>query len=439
MRKFTYLWLGYLIAEIGDRMAWFAITLWVWDQTGLATALTLTGFFYQLPRIFTALFAGILVDRTSRKRLLLLSKLVAALCTLALLGLYLAGQLAIWHLYVTILINGGFSRFGSIAYRASIKMLVRPDQYVRANSMDTAMGYASSIVAPPLAGLLYPMIQLGGLWCIELATAAVCLTVIALLHIPQPPPEDIPVEKATSPIAAVWKEISFGYRQLLGSSGLRSLLLVTTLFHATLRLSDVIYDPFILARTNGSSEALAAVSSMAGIGGVTSAVLISLWGGPKRRVSGMLTGFIGAGLAKIVFGLGQSLRIWLPAQFFSSMSFPLILGSEMSLWSLATPAAVQGRVFASHILTYDLVSVPITFIAGPLSDTVFEPAMQSSAAMQAVFGPIVGTGPGAGMALLFSGSAMICFLVGALSWRLPRLRGLEEEEKQPIISGKADC
>lgn len=73
LRKFTTLWLGYLIAEVGDRMAWFSITLWVWDQTGLATALTLTGFFYQLPRIFTALFAGILVDRTSRKRLLLLS------------------------------------------------------------------------------------------------------------------------------------------------------------------------------------------------------------------------------------------------------------------------------------------------------------------------------------------------------------------------------
>ncbi|NEP19132.1 MAG: MFS transporter [Leptolyngbya sp. SIO4C1] len=38
LRKFTLLWLGYLITEIGDRMARFAITLWVWDQTGLATS-----------------------------------------------------------------------------------------------------------------------------------------------------------------------------------------------------------------------------------------------------------------------------------------------------------------------------------------------------------------------------------------------------------------
>lgn len=69
-----------------------------------------------------------------------MTKAIAAITTLLLLGLFLAGQLAIWHLYVTIFINGGFSRFGAIAYRASIKMLVRPEQYVRANSMDTAMG-----------------------------------------------------------------------------------------------------------------------------------------------------------------------------------------------------------------------------------------------------------------------------------------------------------
>ncbi|MEM9008173.1 MAG: hypothetical protein AAGE59_32275 [Cyanobacteria bacterium P01_F01_bin.86] len=93
----------------------------------------------------------------------------------------------------------------------------------------------------------------------------------------------------------------------------------------------------------------------------------------------------------------------------------------MALWTLATPAAVQGRVFASHILTYDLVSVPITFMADPLSDRVFEPAMQSAAVMQGVFVPIVGAGPGSGMMLLFSGSAIICLMVGILSWRLPAL------------------
>jgi MFS family permease len=406
-------------------MADFAITLWVWNQTGSATALTLTGFFYQLPRLFTSLFAGILVDRISRKYLMILSEVVTAISTLVLLGLYLSGQLAIWHLYVAFCINGGFEKFWQLSYRASLTLLVKPEDYTRANSMNTAIGYTSSIVAPALAGVLYPIIGLGGIWSINLVTFAVAITIIALLQIPQPPPEESPPKQPFSRFAAVWQEVSFGFRYLLGSPGLRSLLLVTTLFWATLRLNDLIYDPMILARTDGSSDVLAAVSSLAGIGGVTSAILVSFWGGPKQRVSGMLAGFIGAGLAKTVFGLGQSLQVWLPAQFFSSMSFPLIESSEMALWNLATPAALQGRVFAAHFLTYDLVSALIALIAGPLSDRVFEPAMQSSAVMQAVFGAIVGTEPGSGMALLFVGSAIGLVGIGVLSWRAPQLRALE--------------
>ncbi|MEL7226356.1 MAG: MFS transporter, partial [Cyanobacteria bacterium J06576_12] len=154
----------------------------------------------------------------------------------------------------------------------------------------------------------------------------------------------------------------------------------------------------------------------------TSAILVSVWGGPKHKVSGLLAGFMGVGLAKTVFGLGQNLSVWLPAQFFSSMSFPLIESSEMALWMLATPAAVQGRVFAAHFLTYELVTTPIAFIAGPLSDRILDPAMQSSRLMQTVFGPLVGTGPGSGMALLFAGSAIIAILIGACTWQWSTLR-----------------
>lgn len=428
LRKFTILWLAHLISVIGTHMADFAITLWVWDQTGSATALTLWGFFYQLPRLFTSLFAGILVDRASRKYLMMLSEAVAATMTLVLLGLYLAGQLAIWHLYVAFCVVGGFEKFWEIAYRASLTLLVKPENYTRANSMNTAVGYISAIAAPAIAGVLYPIIGLGGIWPINLATFAISITVIALLKIPQPPPAEDLTQKTTSRIVVAWQEMTFGFRYLLNSTGLRALLIVTTLFHATLRLTNLIYDPMILARTDGSSEALAAVSSIAGIGGVTSAVLVSLWGGPQRRVSGMLAGFMGAGIAKTVFGLGQSLSVWLPAQFFSSTSFPLMMSSEMALWTLATPAAVQGRVFAAHFLTYEIASLPIALIAGPLSDRVFEPAMQSSRLLQMVFGPIVGTGPGSGIALLYTMGAIICLLVGVLSWRLPQLRRLEKIE-----------
>ncbi|WP_225889340.1 hypothetical protein [Halomicronema hongdechloris] len=104
-------------------------------------------------------------------------------------------------------------------------------------------------------------------------------------------------------------------------------MLISVLFKFFHDLGGAIYDPMILARTNGSATVLASTASAAGIGGVTGAILLSAWGGPKRRVTGMLAGFIGAGVSKTVFGLGRSPAVWLPAQVCSSLNFPL-LGSS---------------------------------------------------------------------------------------------------------------
>ncbi len=112
----------------------------------------------------------------------------------------------------------------------------------------------------------------------------------------------------------------------------------------------------ILARSDNNSKVLGAISSAAGIGGVTGAVVLSAWGGTKRRVNGMLAGFMGAGVAKTVFGLGQNLTVWLPAQFCSSLNFPLLGSSETALWMETVPPELQGRVFAANSLVLQSVS-----------------------------------------------------------------------------------
>ena len=157
----------------------------------------------------------------------------------------------------------------------------------------------------------------------------------------------------------------------------------------------------ILARSDNNSQVLGAIFSAAGIGGVTGAVVLSAWGGTKRRVNGMLAGFMGAGVAKTIFGLGRSLTVWLPAQFCSSLNFPLLGSSETALWMEATPPELQGRVFAANSLVLQLVSAIATLIAGPLSDRVLEPAMQSETILSSLFAPIFGNSSGAGMALLY--------------------------------------
>ncbi|BAU65703.1 major facilitator family transporter [Stanieria sp. NIES-3757] len=433
MRQFILIWFGQLVSTIGSYMTDFALTLWAWQMTGSATALALIGFFSQLPRIFIALFAGIIVDRVNRKYLMMLGDAIAACATVMILILHLTGQLAIWHLYVAASINGGFGQIQQLAYSTSITTLVSPQNYTRANSMNSAVHYGSNIIAPALAGVLYPIIGLEGILPIDLVTFIIAINTLLWIRIPQPQETDQQLTQARSEeeklgrLKLWWQEITFGIRYIWQRSSLRTLLIITTLFWFAHDLGATIDDTMILARSNSNSQVLSAILSIAGIGGVTGAVVLTAWGGTKRRIDGMLAGFMGAGIAKTVFGWGQSLNVWLPAQFFSSINFPLLGSSETALWMEIIPPNLQGRVFAANSLVLELVSASATLIAGFLSDRFLEPAMQSQSLLNSLFAPIFGTGRGAGMALLYVFTAIAMFLVGVIGYRLPQLRRLTKQ------------
>ena len=330
-------------------------------------------------------------------------------------------------MYLAASINGGFSQIQQLAYSTSITLLVSPLNYTRANSMNSIVHYGSDIIAPAIAGVLYPMIGLGGILPIDLATFIVAISTLIWIRIPQPNEGRRGMEGAegANKLNVFWKEVTFGIRYIWRRDGLRTFLIITALFWFVHDLTEAIYEPMILARSNNNSQILGIIFSAAGVGGVTGAVLLSAWGGTKRRVNSMLAGFMGAGVAKIIFGLGQSTTIWLPAQFCSSLNFPLMGSSEKALWMEATLPKLQGRVFAANSLVIELVSAIATLIAGPLCDRVLEPAMQSKTILSSLFTPIFGNGAGAGMTLLYVVCAIAIFTVGAIGFRLPQLHQLE--------------
>ena len=391
-------------------MTGFALVLWAWQITGSATALSLVGFFYELPQIPISLFAGLLVDRFNRKRLMMLGDAIAALSTLVIALLYLTDSLQIWHIYSSAAINGGFGQIQRLAYQTSISSIVSPAQYTRANSMNAVVHYGSAIVAPALAGFLYPLVGLLGILSADLVTFGIAVATLLFLHIPQPPP--------TEKTGSVIHQLTFGLRHVWTRRDLRGLILVTALFWFFHDLGDAIYDPMILARTNGDARVLASTATAAGIGGVTGAIVLSAWGGPKQRMHGLLIGFMGAGLSKVVFGLGRSPLIWLPTQFCSSLNFPLLGSSETALWMEASQPKIQGRVFAANDLVIQLVSASAALLAGPLADWVLEPAMASSAMQTHLLRYIFGTGTGAGSSVLYVLCAIAMLLTGIVSLSL---------------------
>jgi len=418
MQKFLQLWLGQAASMIGSAMSAFALTIWIWESTSQVTALALLSFFIQLPRILLAPVAGIIVDRCNRKFLMAIGDAVSALLTLAILLLYISQNLQLWHLYVAGAVNGIFDQIQKLAYSAVISTMMPEKHYSRASSLSFLASYGASIIAPTLAGILYSVIGLSGIFTIDLATFTIAIATLVSVKIPQP-------AIASNPHPAPFhllQELSFGFRYIVERPSLLALLMSVSLFWFAHDIGAALYSPMILARTGNNARILGTILSAAGAGGVLGASIVSIWGGPRRRIRGFLLGMAGAGLSKIVFGFGQALSIWIPAQFCSSFNFPILGSSNEAIWLAKVPPELQGRVFATRAVIVQLASAIGLLIAGPLADRVFEPAMQPGGFLAAIFGPILGTGAGAGMALLYAISSLGLLLVavGGYASRLLR-------------------
>ncbi|MGP1386520.1 MAG: MFS transporter [Thainema sp.] len=416
MRTFIILWLGQLASSIGSSMTYFALTLWVWQQTQSATAIALILVFYQLPQLAIAPFSGILADRISRKRLLLLSDSGAACCTIS-VGILAALQvLHIWHIYLIAAIIGCFGNLQVLTYSTLVPLIVPEQHHTRATSMGAIVGYGAGILSPALAGVLYPLVGLLGITAIDMTTFAIAMLTLLAIQIPVKAKETTDQPDATDPKTVgqkLWHNVTFGFRYILSQPSLLATMTALSTFAFLHQISEVLYQPLVLARTGGDAEVLGLVVAASGLGGVIGATALSVWGGFQRRMVGVLVGFLGTGISTLLLGLGQIPIVWATAGFGASLHQPLIMSSYMAVWYANVASELQGRVFAADYLVGTIVTLLANLVAGPLADNLFEPWLQSG---QTIFSPIVGAEPGSGMAVLQIVLALGMLTVGAVGF-----------------------
>lgn len=163
LRGFILIWVGQVFSMVGSQMTHFAMGIWAWQETGLATPLALVGLFSFTPLVVFSPFAGVLVDRWNRKWVMALSDIGAGLVTLAIFILMLTGTLEIWHLYITGFVGGIFGAFQWPAYSAAITLMVPKKHYARTSGLISMAGSGVGIIAPILAGFLIPTIGITGI------------------------------------------------------------------------------------------------------------------------------------------------------------------------------------------------------------------------------------------------------------------------------------
>jgi len=433
MRAFTIVWLGQLFSLTGTGMTQFAIALWAWEITGQATALALVGFFAFAPTILFSPIAGALVDRWDRKLVMMLSDLAAGLSTIILLLLLTTDNLQIWHLYIAGAFTGAFQAFQFPAYSAAISTMIPKEQYARADAMMGLAEAASGIFAPILAGAAYAAIKLGGIMTIDVITFIIAILTLLFVHIPQPKIS----ETGKAAQGNLWQESLYGFRYIFARPSLLGLQLVFLAGNFLTGVSFTLLTPMLLSRTGNDELAVGGIQSAFGIGGVLGGLALSAWGGPTRKVHGVLLGWAILGIGTFLFGIGQTIPIWFAVAFLTSCFNPLVNASNQAIWQAKVAPDVQGRVFSTRRMIAQVTGPLGTLIAGPLADNLFSPALMPGGAWAGSLGWLVGIGPGAGMALIFVICGVLTVVIGLYPYTIPAIRNAEsilpDHDAEPTI------
>ena len=409
--SFALLSLGQMLSQIGSIMVSLGLMFWAYEITGRATELAMLGFFTLLPPVLFGPLAGAVIDRCRRKTLLIACDLLAGLGAVIVLCLLSAGSLRIWHLYALSFASALFGTVQGPAFLASATMMVPKRHYARASGLMSLSGNVSAVVSPGLGGVLFAVIGLRGLLLIDFATMLFAVVSLLLVRIPEPDRSDVSAQG--NGLAGLLDSVRAGLAFLLRRRELLRVLVLFAVGNVFASVYETLYRALILARTDGSEIAMAMTQSMIGIGGIAAAVLVSLFGSPRRKMYGMLTAFALGGLCRAVFGANVGLPVLATCALLSTLFFTYAGSCSNAFWQSKVPPALQGRVLATRFALAKVLALGTRAISGPLADHVFEPAMYSGGPLVASMGWLAGSGPGAGIGLFIclTSAATVVLLV----------------------------
>lgn len=421
MRTFVVIWTGQFVSLIGSGLTGFALGVWVFMETGAVTPLALVVLFNTLPHLIIAPFAGALVDRWDRRTAMILSDSGAAVCTAVIAFLLYTESLEIWHIYLTSFASSSFSTFQWPAYSASTTLLVPKRHLTRAAGMVQTAQSASNILSPIIAGILIVTIRIWGILALDFITFLFALVTLLLIRIPRP---EISAEGQKGR-GSLLREVAYGMTYIRDRPGLLALLMFFAGINLVLCSFYVLFVPMVLSFS--SPAVLGTLQSAEGVGMLLGGLFLSVWGGPKRRVNGVLGFGLLGGAATIFIGVRPDALLIAVANLVSAFSIPLINGCSQAIWQVKTAPDVQGRVFSvRRAIAWS--TTPVSYLlVGPLADKVFEPAMAVNGGLAESVGRIIGVGPGRGAGLMFILMGIFVIMVAIVCFLYPRLRLVEDE------------
>ncbi|MHB0877587.1 MAG: MFS transporter [Anaerolineae bacterium] len=365
---FFGIWTGQAFSLLGSSVAQFGLVWWLTTLTGSATILATASLAAMLPQVLMGPFAGALIDRWSRRWVMVVADGFSALMAAWLAYLFWSGTIAVWHVYVVLLVRSVAGGFHWPAMQASTSLMVPGEQLSRIAGLNQTLFGAMNIVSPPLGAILLAAMPLYAIMGIDVVTAAIAIVPLFFVAVPQPP---VTAASAAGQ-SSFRREVAAGLHYVWRWRGLTLLLASATLLNFAVVPAFSLLPLLVNKGFGGDALALGTVNSAWGVGMLVGGVLLSAWGGFKRKIFTTLTGVVGMGLGMLVVGLAPATALWavVVGMAFCGFMQPLANGPIMALIQATVAPEMQGRVFTLVSSASAAMSPLSLAVAGPVADAI---------------------------------------------------------------------
>ncbi len=423
-KGFAFMSIGQFISMVGSAMTQFGLSIWIWKISGNATPFSIITTLFFIPNLIFSPFAGALIDRWPIKRSLILPDLASGMVTIVTLILYLSNRLSLPFLYISSFISGTFNAFQWPAYSVTISVMLKKEDYGRANGLFSMVENGPIVMAPIVAGILLPIINLSGIMIIDIVTFLFAIGAILLVYIPK-------IERKISDAKVnIFQDAYFGFKYIFTRKPLLALLTVFLFVNFFGGFINTLLSPLILSKTNNSSIALGVIQTSFGLGGIIGGLIMTVWGGTKNKIYSLLGGILFSGIVMIFFGISKTVIYLSIFGFLLTVLGVITNSSSQAIWQSKVPPQLQGRVFSARRVIAQLVGTIPMLSSGPIVDNFLYKFFIDSNRFFSFFGP----GKGGAMSFLAVFSGIFTSIVALVAFTNKTVMNVENfVEKDELI------
>ena len=363
-RNYRLFFGGQVVSLVGTWITTTATNWLVYRLTGSAVLLGTVAFASQLPSFLLGPFAGIIVDRIDRHRLLVITQTISMLQSFALATLVFSGHVSIGWLIGLGIVQGLVNAFDMPGRQAFLlTMIENREDLGNAIALNSSMVNLARLIGPSIAGIV--IVAVGEGWCFAIDGVSYIAVIVALLRM-----RIRPVAVAPSRQRHAVTEFMEGLRYAFGFHPIRSVILLLAIVSLVGVPYSVLMPVFATEVFHGGAHTLGLLMTSSGIG----ALLGALWLAGRRSVVGLgrviptAAAVFGAGL--IAFSLAPGLWIAIPCLVLTGFGFMVQMASSNTIIQTIVDDEKRGRVMSFYMMAF-LGTAPFgSLIAGWMSSRI---------------------------------------------------------------------